>query len=140
MANMGGRGDFSYYTDMKKFVKNLLLRNRCSEYGIISQDCSLGDPFQELLMKFWSVENGHCGGGGGGGGGGGLFLCVDLRNFLKILLLWNRLSDFEIISLDCSLGEPFQKVLTMGGLFALYGHEEILKKIFFSDTPGPILK
>ena len=48
--------DFLHYMDMKKFLKNLLLRNCQSEFGIkqlvrfeiISQDCSLGDPFQKL--------------------------------------------------------------------------------------------
>ena len=48
---------------MKKFFKYLLLRNRWSEFGIISQGCSLCDPFQNLFAKFWSVEkHGHHGG------------------------------------------------------------------------------
>ena len=41
---------------MKKFLKNLLLRNCCSDFQIISQECSLGDPFQKLLAKFRSVH------------------------------------------------------------------------------------
>ena len=36
----------------KQFFKNLLLRNCWSDFEIISQECSLGDPFQKLLMKF----------------------------------------------------------------------------------------
>ena len=39
--------------DMKKFLKNLLLRNRWSDYEMILQECSLGDPFQKLFAKFW---------------------------------------------------------------------------------------
>ena len=31
-------GGFLYYTDMKKFLKNLVLRNRCSDFEIISQE------------------------------------------------------------------------------------------------------
>ena len=31
-------GGFLYYTDMKKFLKNLLLRNRWSDFEIISQE------------------------------------------------------------------------------------------------------
>ena len=65
--------------------------------------------------------------------------CMDLEKFFKILLLWNGLSDFEIISQDCSLGDLFKIVFKIlirqktwppwgGGLFVLYGHEEILKK------------
>ena len=62
MATMGG-GDFLHYMDMKKFLKNLLLQNCWSEFGMISEDCSLCDPFQNLFAKFWTVEkNGHHGG------------------------------------------------------------------------------
>ena len=43
-------------TDMKKFSKNVLLRNCRSEFGIISQNCSLCDPFQNLFTKFRSVN------------------------------------------------------------------------------------
>ena len=31
-------GGFLHYTDMKKFLKNLLLRNRWSDFEIISQE------------------------------------------------------------------------------------------------------
>ena len=51
-----GMGDFLHYTDMKKFLKNLLLQNGWSEYGIISWDCLLCDPSQKLFARFWSVE------------------------------------------------------------------------------------
>ena len=40
----------------KKFLKNLLLRNRWSDFEIISQECSLGDPFHKLFAKFWIVH------------------------------------------------------------------------------------
>ena len=49
-------GGFLHYTDMKKFLKNLFLRIRWSDFEIISQECSLGDPFQKLLAKFRSVQ------------------------------------------------------------------------------------
>ena len=38
----------------KQFLKNLL-RNNWSDFKIISQGCSLGDPFQKIFTKFWSV-------------------------------------------------------------------------------------
>ena len=41
-----------HHTDMKNFTKNLLLRNRWSDFEIISKECSLGDPFQNLFVKF----------------------------------------------------------------------------------------
>ena len=62
------------------------------------------------------------------------------KQIFKNRLLWNRRSDFEIISQECSLGDPFQKVFAefwsvnkhgfgKWGLLALYGQEEIFKKI-----------
>ena len=70
------------------------------------------------------------------------------NNSLKNLLLRNRWSDFEIISQDCSLGDPFQKSFAKfwsvnkhdsdeWGLFSIYGHEEILKK---SSSPKQLFK
>ena len=47
-------GGFLHYTDMKKFLKNLLW-NRWSDFEIISQECSFGDPFQNLFAKVWSI-------------------------------------------------------------------------------------
>ena len=38
--------------DMKKFLKNFFLQNRLSDFEIISQECSLGEPFQKLIAKF----------------------------------------------------------------------------------------
>ena len=46
---------FLHYRDMKKSLKNLLLRNCWSDFEIISRECSLGDPFQKLFAKFLSV-------------------------------------------------------------------------------------
>ena len=71
-------GGFLHYTDMKIFLKNLLLRNCWSNFEIISHECSLADPFQKLFARFLSVY-------------------------------------------EYGSGE--------WGLFALYRHEEILKKL-----------
>ena len=43
---------FLHYMDMKKFLKNSFLKNRWSDFEIISQECSLGDPFQKHLQNF----------------------------------------------------------------------------------------
>ena len=82
-------GGFLHYTDMKKFLKNLL-RNRWSDFEIISQECSLGDPFQNCLRNFdpslnMALVN------------GGFLHYTDITKFLKNLLLRNHLLDFEII-------------------------------------------
>ena len=44
-------GDFLHYIDMKKFLKNFFLQNPLSDFEIISQECSLGDPFQKIVRK-----------------------------------------------------------------------------------------
>ena len=79
-------GSFLHYSDMKKFLKNLLLQNCWSDFEIISQECFFGDPFQKVFTKFSSV---HKHGSGE----------------------W--------------------------GLLALYGHEEILKKLI---SPKPLVR
>ena len=86
-------GGSLHYMDMKKFLKNLLLRNHRSDFEIISQECSLGDPFQKLFAKFWSILK-H------GSGEWGFLHYMDMKKFLKNLLR-NCWSDFEIISQEC---------------------------------------
>ena len=133
-------GGFLHYTDMKNFVKNLLLRNRWSDFEIISQECSLGDRFKNCSRNFdlsinMALVN------------GGFLHYMDMEKFLKNLLR-NHWSDFEIISQECSLCEPFQKLFAKlwsihkhgtgeWWLFALYGHEEIHKK---SSPPKLLVK
>ena len=88
-------GGFLHYMDMK-FLKNLLLQNCWSDFEIISQECSLGDPFQKLFAKFLSVyKYGSC--------EWGLFalyrqeeihVCIVQKN----LDLRNHRSDFKIIT------------------------------------------
>ena len=67
----------------------------------------------------------------------GFFHSMDMKKFLKNLL-WNHWSDFEIISQEYSLGDPFKKLFVTfwsvykhgsgeWGLFTLYRHEEIFK-------------
>ena len=45
-------GGYLHYTDMKKFLKNVILWNRWSYFEIISQKLSFDEPFQKLLVKF----------------------------------------------------------------------------------------
>ena len=105
----GGGEDFLHYTDMKKCFKNLLW-NPWSDFEIILQDCSMGDLFKNCSRNFDPSKNMVA--KGGGGGGGGFLHCMDLKKFFKNLFLWNRLSEFGIISQDCSLCDPFRKLLT----------------------------
>ena len=89
---------------MKKFLKNLLLRNCWSDFEIISQEYSFSDPFQKLFAKFLYVFKYHS-------GEWGLFALDGHEEILKKFFLQNCLSDFEIISQECSLGDPFQKLV-----------------------------
>ena len=70
---------------------------------------------------------------------GGFLHYMDMKKFLKNFFLQNRLSDFEIISQECSWCDSFKKLMAKlwsvhkygsgeCGLFALYRHEEIHKK------------
>ena len=96
-------GGFLHYRDMKKFLKNLLLRNWRSDFEKISQECSLVTLFKTCLQNFdlsinMALVNGD-------------FLhYMDMKKFLKNFFLQNRLSDFEKNSQECSLGDPFQKL------------------------------
>ena len=85
--------------------EEILLRNRWSDFEIISQECSLGHPFQKVLVKFRSAQK-H--------GSDELVLLAlyrDMKKFLKNILHRNRWSGFEIISQECSFGDPFQNLL-----------------------------
>ena len=75
-----------------------LLLNQWTDFEIISQECSLGNPLPKLLKQFRSVEqNGH--------------QSKKLKkNNLKGLLLLNQWMDFEIIIQECLLGEPGIKI------------------------------
>ena len=83
-------GGFLHYTDMKKFIKNLLRQNRWTGFQMISQECALGDSFKYCSRNFdpsinMALVN------------GGFMHYTDMKKFLKNLLFRNRLSDFEII-------------------------------------------
>ena len=95
-------GGFSLYRDMKKFLKNLL-RNCWSDFEIISQDVPWVTLFKNCLQNFYPSINMAL-------VNGGFLHYMDMKKFLKNLLLRNCWSDFEIISQKCSLGDPFQKV------------------------------
>ena len=141
-------GGFLHYMDMKKFLKNLLLRNCWSDFEIISQECYLGDPFQKLFAKFWSVYK-------YGSGEWGLFALYGHEEILKKLFSPKSLVRFWNNFTGMFLGWPFQKLFAKfwsaykygsgeWGLFSLHRHEEIhvciVQKILFSETTGQILK
>ena len=50
-------GAILHSMDMMKFLKNLLLGNRWSDFEIISQECSLGNPFHNFCRNFDMSKN-----------------------------------------------------------------------------------
>ena len=92
---------------MNKFLKNLLLQNRRSDFEIISQKCSLSGISQKLLAIFLSVikqGSTEC---------GLLSLCFLGDPFQKLFVKFLSVHKH-------GSGEL--------GLLAVYGHEQILKK------------
>ena len=55
--------------------------NRWSDFKIISQICSLDDPFENFFPKFWYLKKHGC-------DEGGYLHYMEMKK--KILLLWNR--------------------------------------------------
>ena len=77
---------------------------------------------------------------------GGFLIYRDMKKFLKNLLLQNCWSDFEIISQECYLGDPFQKLFAKfrslhkhGSVEWGFSHYRDMK-VFFSETASQILK
>ena len=58
-----GRGLFSLYINIEN-LKNLLVRNHWTDFNIILQKCSFGDPLARLFKPFGFVKKlGHQGAG-----------------------------------------------------------------------------
>ena len=116
-----GRGLFALYIYIENF-KNLLVRNHWTNFSIIMQKCSFGDPLLRLFKPFVFVKkHGRQRGGGGGGGGGGLFsLCIYIENF-KNLLVRNHWINFSIILQKCSFGDPLPRLFKPFGFIKKHG-------------------
>ena len=85
---------------MNNFFKHLLLPNRWANLDQTYQECSLECSLLKLFTEFDSIKN-------SGSHGNKIEF---FKQFFKNLLLWNLWSNFEIISQECSLGDPPQKL------------------------------
>ena len=85
---------------VNNFFKHLILPNHVANLDQTWQECSFGGPLQKVFTEFDSIKNTGCHGN----------KMEFFKQFFKNLFLWNRWSDFEIISQECSLGDPFQKL------------------------------
>ena len=127
-----GRGLFSLYVYIEN-LKNLLVRNHWTDFNIILQKCSFGDPLPRLFKRFRFVKKNMA------ARGLDLFsLYIYIEN-LKNLLVRNHWTDFNIILQKCSFGdplprlfEPFGFVKKHGGqgaglIFPIYLYRKLLK-------------
>ena len=114
-----GRGLFFLYIYVENF-KNLLVRNHWTDFNIILQKCSFGDPLPRLFKPFGFVIR-HGSQGGGGGGGWSLFcLYIYIENF-KNLFVRNYWTDFNIILQKLSSGDSLLRLFKPFGFVKKHG-------------------
>ena len=103
---------------LTKNLKNLLVRNHWTDFNIILQKCSFGDPLPRLFKPFGFVKK-H----GRQGAGRGLFsLYINIENF-KNLLVRIHWTDFNIILQKCSFGDPLPRLFEPFGFVKKDGRQ-----------------
>ena len=110
-----GRGLFSLYIYIENF-KNLLVRNHWTDFHIILQKCSFGDPVARLFKPFGFVKNMDA-------RGRGLFSLYNLYRKLKNLLVRNHWTDFHLILQKCSFGYPVARLFKPFGFVKKHGRQ-----------------
>ena len=111
--NMAARGQglFSLNIYIENF-KNLLVRNHWTDFNIILQKCSFGDPLPRLFKAFGFVKK-H---------GRGLFSpYIYIENFKN--LVRNHWTDFNIILQKCSFGDPLPRLFKPFGFVKKHGRQ-----------------
>ena len=108
----GGGAYFPYIIYIENF-KNLLVRNHWTDFNIILQKCSFGDPLPRLFKPFGFV-NKH------GRQGEGLIFPIYIEN-LKNLLVRNHWTDFHILLQKCSFGAPQPRLFKPFGFVKKHG-------------------
>ena len=112
-----GAGLISLYIYIEK-CKNLLVRNHWTDFHIILQKCSFGDPLTRLFKPFGFVKkHGHQ--------GQGLFSLYIYKENFKNLLVRNHCSDFNIILQKCSFGDPLPRCFKPSGFVKKHGCQEV---------------
>ena len=101
---------------LTKNLKNLLVRNHWTDFNIILQKCSFGDPLPRLFKPFRFVKNMAA-------RGRGLFSpYIYIENF-KNLLVQNHWTDFNIILQKCSFGDPLPRLFKPFGFVKKHGRQ-----------------
>ena len=98
---------------LTKNFKNLLVRNHWTDFHIVLQKCSFGDPLPRLFRPFGFVKkHGHQ----------GAALIFPIENY-KNLLVRNHWTDFNIILQKCSFGDPLPRLFKPFGFVKKHGHQ-----------------
>ena len=101
---------------LTKNFKNLLVRNHWTDFDIILQKCSFGDPLPRLFKPFGFVKNMAA-------RGRGLFSRYSCLENFKNLLVRNHWSDFKIILQKCSFGDPLLRLFKPFGFVKKHGRQ-----------------
>ena len=110
-----GRGLFSLYINIENF-KNLLVRIQWTNFNIILQKCSFGDPLPRLFKPFGFIKK-H------GRQGVCLFsLYIYIENF-KNLLVRNHWTDFSIILQGCFFDDLLPRLFKPFGFVKKHGRQ-----------------
>ena len=130
-----GRGLFSLCIYIENF-KNLLVRNHWTDFNIILQKCSFGDPLQRLFKPFGFVKkhgrilyqdcSSHLDSSKNmAARGRGLFsLYICIENF-KNLLVRNHWTDFHIILQKHFFGDPLARLFKPFGFVKIHGRQGV---------------
>ena len=113
----GGGCYFPYIIYIENF-KNHLVRNHWTDFNIILQKCSFGDPLPRLFKPVGFVKK-H-----GRQGAGLIFLYIYIEN-LKNLLVRNHWTDFHILLKKCSFGDPLPRLFKPVGFVKKHGRQGV---------------
>ena len=110
-----GRGLFSLFIYIENF-KNLLVRNHWTNFNIILQKYSFGDPLPRLFKPFGFDKNMAA-------SGRGLFSLYNLYRKLSKSSCQKSLNDFYIILQKCSFGDPLLRLSKPFGFVKKHGRQ-----------------
>ena len=110
-----GAGLIFLYIYIEKF-ENLLFRNHWTNFNIILQKRSFGDPLPRLLMPFGFVKK-RC------RQGAGFIFPIYLQKTLKIFLSETNRFDFNIILQKCFFGDPLPRLFKPFGFVKKHGRQ-----------------
>ena len=109
------RGLFSLYIYIEN-LKNLLVRNYQTDFNIILQKCSFGDPLPRLFKPFGFVKK-H------GRQGAGLIFPIYLYRKLKKSSCQKPLDRFPYNLQKCSFGDSLPRLFKPFGFVNKHGHQ-----------------